>query len=105
MGLLKLPGIEDRYTKSREVLHVAGDDRKIVLNGCCCDHAVRDAKRSSCRLPPGVYDAPTLGDGLRNGKNALPEQERNVDLDVVLQLQAAGGAWHQKRRTSSQFSD
>jgi hypothetical protein len=41
-----------------------------MLKGGCANHAVRDAKRLPCRLPLGVKDAPTLGDGLRDGKNA-----------------------------------
>jgi hypothetical protein len=43
--------------------------------------------------------------GLHNGKNTLPEQNRDFDFDIVLQPQAAGGTLHQKRRAASQFSD
>jgi hypothetical protein len=76
-----------------------------MLNGGCGNHAVRDAKRLPGILPPGVKDAPTLGDGLRNGKNTLPEQNRDLDFKIVLKLQAAAGTLHQKRCAASKFAD
>jgi hypothetical protein len=104
-GLLTIPWVEYRNTEASEVLHVASDDRKIMLKGGCGDHAVRNGKRLPGRLPQGVKNAPTLGYGLRNGKNTLPEQKRDFDFDIVLQLHAAGGTLHQKRCAASQFAD
>jgi hypothetical protein len=104
-GLRQFPRVEHRNAEACEIFHVAGDERKVMLYGGCSDHSVRDPKRLTRRLPPGVNNAPTLGDGLRNGKNTLPEQKRDFDFDIVLKLQAAGGILHQKRCATSQFSD
>ena len=42
-----IPGIENLNAKPGEVPDVAGDDRKIMFNGGCGDHAVRCVERRS----------------------------------------------------------
>lgn len=53
-ALRKFPRVEYPDAEAREVLHVASDELKIMLNRGCGNHAVRHARRLSCRLPSRI---------------------------------------------------
>lgn len=61
---LRVPGIQNIHAKPGEVLHIASDDRQLIFEGCCRDHAVRRIERRAFHLPLSIEPAPAVHDGL-----------------------------------------
>lgn len=86
----RVPGIDECDAETGEVLRIARHKRQPMFKGGGRNHTVSNAKRPAGGLPLAIQHAPTLGDGLCNGKNTPRKPQRDRYLDKMLKLRPSG---------------
>ena len=84
-----LPRIEDRNPSLREVVDVARDNRKIVVNCGRRQQAVNYRQRSSIEFGFGCEQTPAIREGSVDGKNSAVETRLQFYFQPSLETRSA----------------
>jgi hypothetical protein len=71
--------------ETREVFGVARDEGKVVMKGCCRNHAIDDCQRQTVLLCSCGQMSPAFGNDFRDRQYPTSEPRSNVNIKPVLQ--------------------
>ena len=82
---------EKNNAKGGKVLDVPRHEGKVVLKGRGCDHAIGGIERGAFQLALTLQYAPAIGDGVRNGQDAVTKPDQQIGMKPSFQLGTAAG--------------